>query len=697
MVKIKKIFIRNCPPLEDAEIEFKNLHLIYDKLDYRKNFLSNLLQEIIFHRFTNVSEAIIQIDSKEYTFPYEKTLGELLNLANINLPEVLIVKSGDLITTIASGAFWFNLKEALTGINFDTLKEKIMKKYSIEENRITKILSELQDIKRKKADIILLMQGEKELKALESQYAFIKHKLALISQQERYLRYKRLKELYEEWKRAYEKYSQYENLKEDDLQRWNELEEKIFKKKSEIEARSKELIEIGARVADLKREESDKREELRKLKEILSTSRKWRITEQIDRYNKLKEELTKYTPEYFFVGLGVALSGLIVSAFGILHYAITIPGALCLLTGLFMLIRHARGRLIAEEAKEVAKFLMKSAKNLKWNGDTPESTVEFIEEKEKRAEELEKEEIPKIMENQKEMNKKMEEIKAKTKELGEELRRLEEDLEILKHRLGNIPKSELAKKLDEKKRLKELINSLTIELKKHFETDKPREWEAKLEEMKTSPPQASLNITDKEKYEELLNKLQTEIEKTKRRMEELKKEEWIPSEFYKIYLKEGELEKELEEIELDKKALDCVIKTIDSLSKRLNGIVEHAVKIDLQNYLPRFTNGQYVDIEVVDGRLYCRRSTGEHVELSALSRANQDLLAFLIKLTIAKRLLGKGFLILDEPFITMPQNMKKDLIKFMDEIKEEWQFIYLSSDENTMKIFKEIGAEITTI
>jgi hypothetical protein len=108
----------------------------------------------------------------------------------------------------------------------------------------------------------------------------------------------------------------------------------------------------------------------------------------------------------------------------------------------------------------------------------------------------------------------------------------------------------------------------------------------------------------------------------------------------------------------------------------------------------KITSGRYVGIlyDATNGELRVRTATGEEIDASKLSSGAYDQLHMAIRLALAQKILdGKGFFILDDPFIRSdPTRLKNQLLILRDLTADGWQFIYFSAKGEVRELFRHV-------
>ena len=93
-----------------------------------------------------------------------------------------------------------------------------------------------------------------------------------------------------------------------------------------------------------------------------------------------------------------------------------------------------------------------------------------------------------------------------------------------------------------------------------------------------------------------------------------------------------------------------------------------------------------------DGRILVKRKDGVILDAEKLSGGAYDQLYFSIRLALGEKLLkgGKGFFILDDPFIKADPDRLKSQIDMLKAIANKgWQILYFSAKGEVMEILRD--------
>ncbi len=114
----------------------------------------------------------------------------------------------------------------------------------------------------------------------------------------------------------------------------------------------------------------------------------------------------------------------------------------------------------------------------------------------------------------------------------------------------------------------------------------------------------------------------------------------------------------------------------------------------VSKYFSKITSGRYREV-IFDSRstqIKVIYADGNELDASQLSGGAYDQLYFSIRLALGEKLLegGKGFFVLDDPFIKADYNRLKILLEMLEEISDSgWQIIYFSAKSEVKKALEE--------
>lgn len=145
----------------------------------------------------------------------------------------------------------------------------------------------------------------------------------------------------------------------------------------------------------------------------------------------------------------------------------------------------------------------------------------------------------------------------------------------------------------------------------------------------------------------------------------------------------AQLEDQLEDIQLNKKALSYVKQLLQEENERLTAEISPEITAYARNYLQEMTDGKYTDVRMTeDFNGACGEKDGIMLDPLRLSSGTRDQLYLALRLAVCKVLLRSGEpapLILDDPFITFDEGRQKRALTLLKRIAEERQVILLAS------------------
>ncbi|HNZ62653.1 MAG TPA: hypothetical protein PK903_08330, partial [Paludibacteraceae bacterium] len=206
---------------------------------------------------------------------------------------------------------------------------------------------------------------------------------------------------------------------------------------------------------------------------------------------------------------------------------------------------------------------------------------------------------------------------------------------------------------------------------------------------------------------EELNKIQTEMETFKKRIDELEstvhqlKSEictWLNIDFTtgwnevvdKLYESEKEILSELSKIEASIVAGNTLYRTIEQLQLQEGEELATGINSNIfTNLLYRLT-GKYKKLEIVDNEIIISSDTNSWL-LKELSTGTKEQVMLALRVTLAQRALNDtAFLVLDDAFQHSDYDRRPKIIDQLFELSScGWQIIYLTMDEHIHRLFNE--------
>jgi len=742
-MKIKEFEIFRYGPLKPKKITLKNFNVLFGKNEIGKTLTIEALMRFFFEskkalKSLRIEEnpegfMILERKNKEIKLPDQRA--EIKKLP-LDFYKVLFVTNSALEIPDEDNSFYSKLSEHLTGLRISDIQKII--KFLNETGKLTetgefsnKKEDEKLSDKMKKAEKLLektiqLIEEateknfdgyEMEIFNLQKEQSKIEKKLQDLEKARKKGKYEIGQASLEKLKSLLEAKKLLEKYNKDDADDWKEAEKRIKEIEKQIEETKNEIEKLKQEQKKLEKEYSESKFEFETLKE-----KKERIDELKPKEINLREEksalLEKQEKRNFFsLILKISVPCFLISLIGYLLH----PGLIFKLTlgisgiGIFIYLLQ-EFQLRRAKSKYKRKFENIRFQLIKF-GIKAESEEELIREFQKFEDIFKKfeKQIQKLEMEKNIICEKIKEKEEKLKTLHLQIDENEEKIEEIKEKTGEGSYKEYQKLLREKEEIEIQINEMKKVLESHFGTSEIKVIEEELEKLKVDMTEPNLKF-DEERWD----KLNTEKEEIKEKIKNYAQQRQpFLNELNEIETELKELKKEID-IELPLETLENLKRTKSELEKfilqnnqrREDVLVAKEIFKEIEEkekskisqlfgkesstskYFSQITDGLYTEVSIdpETGKIFCQKNDHDVLEAKKLSGGAYDQLYFSVRLALAERLFpgGKGFFILDDPFIKSDYERLKTQIDLLKKISSSgWQIIFFTAKKEIQEVLKE--------
>ena len=694
-MKIKEIRIKDYGPINDFSLAPGNFEIVFGLNESGKTTIVEALTYILFKRnlqtlrYGRPEDINIAIESanKIYRLPAKKL--------NIELPggdisSLLYVQASEssLYEKLTGGArFWDNIKLMLSQgsqyISFAKLGEKVFEAVGLmpkktewkrdKQNIIDNEKYRSEELSRYINDIGEIEKKRLELIHLSEEYEKLKKELKALENYKNYKNYREVSNLYGSYFDKKNGLLEYERYKDEYFEEWQKLEADL-KSRLQLEENFKDTdseIKILGK----------KRVELNKVLEILEREG---FEDKIATMQETKKEpSTIYAIAAFFAGF---LSLLLTFRFGL---TLIIPIAIFALSViLFITYVHKKTAVLRStyqksELLERAKVLLPDVSNLD----------EILE----RISHL-KNEYTKYETSMNEKQAVLIKLSA-----GKTIPQIEVMINALRNKTGLAEFSQFQHKINEKRKIKQELGELSSRIFGFLSEKDETKWSRLIQERKTEPLDKEYDLSREKDLrakfvtiEEKIKHLRGDIEI----FEKVKRTQFNLTDDHEAYIGFAQLQKRLHEYELEKEAALNAAQIFNQLSSEMDDFIEGITQgeASLSNYFQLVTD-RYKKVVVRNKEFLVIDDKDRELPSDKLSSGAKDQLLLCFRFAALKKLYPQGtFLILDDAFLFADWQRRRKLAELLKKFVEDGnQVIYLTSDDHTRDLFKELGAQTTTI
>ncbi len=693
-MKIKKIEIHNYGPLKDFTLEPKDFTCIFGENESGKTALVEILCYVLFKktaaalRFPKSEHILIDVeeDGKALTLPMRRSL---LTLPQADVANLLYVQASEsaLYREREERNFWEGMKTLFSrfgkGISFAKIDEKIFKVVGLtqrrenwtddKENRITAEKERFHKLKEYIKNINDVEKKENELVELTDTYQSLKEEQEQIDTYKKYQKYRELVSLYNQYQEKKAHLQEYERYKNEYHDKWRKLEDE-HKVRQQAEQRVNELNnEISAL-------ENEAEQLIRKDEAIEKENIKSCI---------VRAAAGVTPPRLFIPGMILIVATIIL----ILSFFSTIPknAAIVIFTAtcIYFIITLYKKRVFEITAKE-DKTLLNKAKSI-----FPE--IMTLDEVAIKIDEIKEQKGAKLT-LLKEKEKLREELRS-----GKSTTDINQEIADLRSKTGLAELSHLGTKIKEKIALENKRNELYGKIFGHLAERDDKKWQRMIAERKTSKPDKEPDMSREKDVEQELKATRNNIESLTSKINIhrniLKGVYNIPDE-RAAFIEYDRLRNQLNDYEIEKRAALTARKILKEMSSELDEYITDIVKGNesLSEYF-RIITERYDEVEVQNKNFIVRQKDGRKFKIDELSSGAQDQLLLCFRIAALRKIYPHGtFLLLDDAFIFADWSRRSRLVELLRKFIDDGnQVIYLTSDDHTRDLLKELGAEITIL
>lgn len=694
-MKIRKINIKDYGPLRNFTVTLDTFDVIFGLNESGKTAIVEVLSYVLFKRISsglrygkpeNIS---IEIEENErhYTLPAKKLEIELPSLDIANLLYVQASESS-VFGSKEEGRFWDGIKAMLSKIGegviftkldskiFDTIgltpkrvdwkedKQRLIHNEEERKNELEKYLKGIDKAEKEKLELSHLL--EKNLS--------LKKELKRIENYKNYKNYKELMDLYNAYREKKIHLQEYERYKYDYLTKWQELETKKTARASD----EKKLTEVKEETEHLEKEiaELKKKEEIIEIEDFQSCIANVR--------EEVKEPKMIYPLLILLAATIVFILSFIIPSIPVL------PSSAIFIIGLVLLIFFMYKRRVVRKTLIRKNEWLTKAKKL-----FPDiSSVSDLADKIKTMHEMKiKKEIS--------LGEKR---KFKTHLSSKEtIVKIDKEIAMLRNKTGLAELSDLKEKIDKKREFDTELSKISGKISGMLFEKDDRKWERMIKSRKTTRPDKEPDLIQETDVEDEIKNKQERIDELKTKIkvhEDSLREKFNITDERTAFIEYGQLQRRLKEYDLEKRAALQAREILRSMSSELDEFIHDILRGEesLSKYFKLVTN-RYDEVEVKNKDFVAKEKSGKEFKIENLSSGAQDQLLFCFRIAALKKIYPRGsFLILDDAFIFADWDRRKKLGRLLKKFTDDGnQVLYLTSDDHTRDLFKELGARITTI
>lgn len=710
---IKNIDLTKFGPLSNFHYKCDNINLFFGNNESGKTALVDAFIQLLFSsrrkifknsgRFNNHkgNTIVLSLKGQEYEFPSKEVkLEELLDLPDIELSRLFIVRAGDL-NLIKSKRWWPAVRLLLTNMDTDLsrVKDDIYNEVGLtptgEWSNDRRTGKKREEIEIKEKRLARLRQARDELKQvsykkddlkkIEQQLQDIDNKLEELNQAFKYSEYKESQKLLDGYRNIREKLKDFERYKSEYLKQWRDIENELVKLKQKEKVKKDELQNKELEVENIKHSLKDRQAKLDRYNNVLSSIREYKLDSAF--LNAvLKKIILKPIIKisililFLLIGVGLLLSG---------YYVIAgLEGAILVI--LYFLQSKIKSNF--DKINSKVKQLLNHSENLRV------STLDFDYIKNKVIQldynqKIDKESLIRI---KKDKNK----LKNEVSQLLQPIKKNQDELEELREKTGLATYEDFEEKIEHKRKLILSKDKHQVKLKQKLHHSDEAKWPELVKKMRVSCPKNSIDYSveeeeelkqDRQKLKKKWEGLNREIEKFSNRV----KDGLGLDQTCEIWTEISKLSKELEIFRIDREAALLAAKIMDNFCSNFDSRLKHILQAGnktVSYYFNRFTDSRYISAEVQDEEFIVKDKKGNSYNFFELSTGAQDQLMLAVRIAfLLEQFKQPGFLILDDAFLTSDYCRRKRLVKDLNELnKSGWQIFYFTIDEHIRDLFVNI-------
>jgi len=531
----------------------------------------------------------------------------------------------------------------------------------------------------------------------------------------------KIKEIYKKIKEKKKELNSYSHFKEEELKEWSE-----FSKNKEKLVNESNIYKKRSREVDVKKKELEE-----DIKNLMSRIMGWQsITEiivnlekDVKQYDDMKKKISafkdskKVKKAIRIIQSSCFLSALLLFAIGFIWKKEVLLGMILIILIPVILIFYLKKsyKKARELKKELDKLSIKINSFLVSLGEDWENTdIDDLKDRiEGRRREInrdegesrEKKRQAEILQNERKN------IEKEIDEICENIDFIDKKIMKIKEITGFVSLEQFKEKWDEYLSIKENFRGLTKEMEgligspdMNIVVDRIEALEERLRDKDKIE-----NIPwDEEKYNRLNNEileLRNEVEKRKNEVHELRvsigelKGGLMGIEKIDILLKLDEKKKELDNFLLEREAAEAAYFIMRDIEKEATLQVKNILEERSSELFSQITNFRYDRILVKRWDLadiMVELPSGEEKPIEWLSSGTLNQFYMAIRIALAERSLKKqkGFLLLDDPFLTFDSERISRILDILFDITEDgWQMIFFTVDRTLKNIMEMRGVK----
>lgn len=667
------------------------------------------------HKNIFEGEIELNIDNSVVKFPQNEPLDQIISIPPLFAQNMFVVRDGELKFN-RNDEWWSLVKNKLLGFSGDYLKviDKIRDFAGLEksgdwmDSETRPIKSQHEKLNKKLEDLKIAKENVKELTKLSEQYKDINDKLQVCKTKLKdlqsakkkhcYLKSKVLINKYRENSAKSVKYAEY-NISNMKLLRNAEIEIQRAKQYITLSTKHRDSF-LTNRVTNVKAVEVHQKEveNWENLEEEFINPLEVKLANYKQQKARLQRGSTSNTMMPIWIGLcAVSLIATIFISLKITPVFFTISGILFItLCFCIKLYFSSKGTLSQLESYE--RTIKESFKRI----DTENRDVDYINNwvfenrnqhlnTKKRIRAVKESELP-------DSDIITKELTSSITALENKLQKLESYTKALTSNTDCLSWEDLQEKCKEKEALDLSLKMLPTQINQVLETKWEQEWEERLTELEDFK---DVNINWDENFarqqEEQITSLTEQVKALSDKMVETKinAAQLGCRTLEEVWLKEDEVKKELDQLELDKEAALLATEVLEKVSYEQDNIVNNIITDGADSASDLFatmTANRYKKVFLDKDKIYITTTSGKTLNADHLSSGALAQLYFGLRINFAEKLLknAPGFFLLDEAFLTCDSARKDEMIHLLKQLTDRgWQFIYFTNDENIVKSFND--------
>lgn len=691
-MKIQRLRLRNYGPVRDFDFSPGNWELIYGGNESGKTALVEVLAYVLLKRnlkllrYGKAADLLLTVEQNGAVLSaVDKKAAGLLPAAEICSLHYVPASESDLYTKDRQN-FWEGVKIALSqsraGMTYAYIIKKIYERTGLQakEKDWTSAKKPLVTSRQERRQTLVsyFMQMEKideirqRTKQLTLECAALEQELKQLQDGKKYQEYMVLKELFESYRANKNALADLQRYDESYLTTWQALE---------TEKKSRRSIDQNL--------QTNRAEQARIEKELAELKRQEEIIKRSGLENQLAPTVPTPAPT-MFVPILLFLSGMLGL---ILCFRFQLPlllplalfGASILAFAVVQYKKTAgyRARLKDELVLERARVLFPNLKDF----NDLKSRIEKVR--------LEKVRIEAVLE---EKQKTLSSLAG-----GRPPDQVEEEINDLRNKTGLPELADLQKKITEKRRRLDEQRVIRTQIQTLLKEENENRWPDLIASRAVPEPFVPVDLKREPAVAAQLEKKQRERSDLQQRIDifEASRREIHGVDDYRAAWQElNHLERELADLELEKKAAIKIEEVLTALSRELDDFIAGIINgpNGLDEYF-RLATGRYRAVQVHDRNLTVTDDAGRVFDVEKLSSGTRDQLLLCFRLAALNKIYPSGtFLLLDDALIFADWPRRQAMVSLLKRFSEQGhQVIYLSSDDHTRDLFEAAGARITSL